>query len=68
MLRNIPTSADQAVEWGLIAECVADNEASDRELEIATNLAQGPTLAFGRMRRLSRESWDLTGTTPFLIR
>lgn len=58
MLQNIPVSAQQAVDWGMIAECVPDDTAYERGLEIATNLAQGPTRGFGAMRRLIRESWD----------
>lgn len=58
MLQDVPISAQQAVDWGLIAECVPDDRAYERGLEIATNLAQGPTLGLGGMRRLIRESWD----------
>ncbi|MCW2750463.1 MAG: paaG1, partial [Aeromicrobium sp.] len=35
-------------------------ELQDRALALAQKLAQGPTLAYGRMRRLLRESWTNT--------
>jgi 2-(1,2-epoxy-1,2-dihydrophenyl)acetyl-CoA isomerase len=55
-LLNEPISAQQALEWGLVAEVASDARARGRE--IAHLLAAGPTRAFGQMRALLRESWD----------
>ncbi|MGH2876023.1 MAG: enoyl-CoA hydratase-related protein, partial [Trebonia sp.] len=55
-LLNEPISAQQALEWGLVAEVASDARARGRE--IARLLAAGPTRAFGQMRALLRESWD----------
>lgn len=38
--------AEKAVEWGLIWECVDDQELGSRTESIAAKLADGPTLAF----------------------
>jgi 2-(1,2-epoxy-1,2-dihydrophenyl)acetyl-CoA isomerase len=55
-LANEPITAQQALEWGLVAEVSADAHA--RGAEIAQRLATGPTRAFAQMRALLRQSWD----------
>jgi 2-(1,2-epoxy-1,2-dihydrophenyl)acetyl-CoA isomerase len=57
-LRNTPIEAREALEWGLINEIVPADELRSRALGLATDLAQGPTRAFARMRALLRGSWD----------
>ncbi|MGU3500981.1 enoyl-CoA hydratase-related protein [Mycobacterium sp. C31M] len=61
-LRNTPISAAEALDWGLINEIVPSDELRSRAIEVAKQLASGPTVAFGAMRNLLRESWnnDLT--------
>jgi 2-(1,2-epoxy-1,2-dihydrophenyl)acetyl-CoA isomerase len=44
-------SAQQALDWGIATEIVADDELSSRAAEIAARLADGPTVAFGAVRR-----------------
>ncbi|WAJ43274.1 enoyl-CoA hydratase-related protein [Mycobacterium sp. Aquia_216] len=56
-LRNTPIEADEALEWGLINEVVPADELRARALTLATELAQGPTRAFAKMRALLRDSW-----------
>ncbi|QZT59577.1 enoyl-CoA hydratase-related protein [Mycolicibacterium austroafricanum] len=56
-LRNTPITDTEALEWGLINEIVPADELRDRARALATELAHGPTKAFGTMRRLLRESW-----------
>ncbi|MEM1345573.1 MAG: enoyl-CoA hydratase-related protein [Pseudomonadota bacterium] len=46
-----PLPAEQAAEWGLIWEAVPDEDLLGRASEIATRLADGPTLAFRLMKQ-----------------
>lgn len=43
---------------GLINEIVPADELRDRAMALATELANGPTKAYGAMRKLLRESWS----------
>jgi 2-(1,2-epoxy-1,2-dihydrophenyl)acetyl-CoA isomerase len=52
VLLNPVLSARQALEWGLINKVVADDQVLPTALEIAQQLAKGPTLAFGEAKRL----------------
>lgn len=56
-LENRPVTATEAVEWGLATESVPPAELRMRALDLTTRLAEGPTQAFGRMRRLLQDSW-----------
>jgi 2-(1,2-epoxy-1,2-dihydrophenyl)acetyl-CoA isomerase len=56
-LRNAPIGADEALEWGLINEIVPPAELRDRATVLATELANGPTKGFAKMRALLRDSW-----------
>ena len=51
--------AEQALDWGLIARLVEDGELESEAVALATQLAQGPTVALGLIRRLARESAQL---------
>jgi 2-(1,2-epoxy-1,2-dihydrophenyl)acetyl-CoA isomerase len=51
--------ADKALEWGLISRVVEDEHLASESVELATRLAQGPTVALGLIRRLARESGDV---------
>jgi len=46
-----PLSAADAQAWGLIWECVADPEFPARVSELATRLAEGPTLGYARTKQ-----------------
>ena len=63
MLLNRRLTAAEALDWGLVTEVVPAIEVEDRARALAQQLAAGPTQAFGRMKRLLRDSWtaDLPG-------
>jgi len=48
--------AEKAAEWGLIARMVEDEDLAAEAAALATRLAQGPTLAYGLLRRLARDA------------
>ena len=52
VLLNPVLSANQALEWGLINRVVADDQVMTAALEMARQLATGPTQAFGASKRL----------------
>jgi 2-(1,2-epoxy-1,2-dihydrophenyl)acetyl-CoA isomerase len=56
-LENRPITAEQAYDWGMISEVVPAAELMERATALAASLAKGPTRAFGRIRRLLRETW-----------
>ncbi|HTR87281.1 MAG TPA: enoyl-CoA hydratase-related protein [Reyranella sp.] len=48
--------AEQAKEWGLIWDVVEDAELMPKATEIARRLAEGPTLALGRIKQALNEA------------
>jgi len=52
--------ADKALEWGLVNRVFADDELMAKALEMASELAAGPTVALGLIRQLYWESADNT--------
>lgn len=52
--KRIP--AETAAEWGLISRVVDDEFLAEEAVALATNLAQGPTVALGLIRQLARAS------------
>ena len=48
--------AEKAAEWGLISRVVADEALESEAVALATRLAQGPTMAYGLLRRLARDA------------
>jgi len=48
--------AEKALEWGLINRVVDDGEALNEAMKLARELANGPTVALGLIRRLYAES------------
>ena len=56
MLTNRRLSAAEALDWGLINEVVADDDLADRSLELAAQLAAGPTVAYGRVKDMLHAS------------
>jgi 2-(1,2-epoxy-1,2-dihydrophenyl)acetyl-CoA isomerase len=46
-----PLSAAEAQAWGLIWECVADEQLAERSRALALQLAEGPTLGFARTKQ-----------------
>ncbi len=55
-LLNDPIDAHQALELGLVNKVVPDEELDAEVSALANTLASGPTKAFGRMKRLLRQS------------
>lgn len=51
MLENRFSGA-QAAQWGLITEALPAEEVASRVLTLATKLANGPTLAYGKMKKV----------------
>jgi 2-(1,2-epoxy-1,2-dihydrophenyl)acetyl-CoA isomerase len=51
-LLNPVLSAQQALEWGLINRVVADDQVLPSALDLARQLAKGPTRSFGEAKRL----------------
>jgi 2-(1,2-epoxy-1,2-dihydrophenyl)acetyl-CoA isomerase len=49
-------SAEQALEWGMIARVVEDAALAAEASALAERLARGPTVAHGLIRRLAREA------------
>jgi 2-(1,2-epoxy-1,2-dihydrophenyl)acetyl-CoA isomerase len=52
VLLNPVLSAQQALEWGLINRVVADDRVLPAALDLARQLAQGPTRSYGEAKRL----------------
>lgn len=50
-------TAPEAAEWGLVTRVVPDDQLPDEALAVARKLAAGPTLAYGEVRRLLRQTW-----------
>jgi len=50
----------EAVELGIATEVVAAEQFDDRLHEVATQLASGPTKAYGELKQLMTESFDRT--------
>lgn len=55
-LTNRMLDAVEALEWGLVTRVVEDDQLDAEAEALVTELAAGPTHAFGRARRLIRDS------------
>ncbi|MCH7736422.1 MAG: enoyl-CoA hydratase/isomerase family protein [Chloroflexi bacterium] len=53
-----PTSAQAALEMGLVNQVVEDDALHRHAMETAVRLAQGPTLAYARVKALFNSSWE----------
>lgn len=51
--------ADKALEWGLVSRVVEAEELMEEAVALAANLARGPTVALGLIRRLARDAEQL---------
>jgi 2-(1,2-epoxy-1,2-dihydrophenyl)acetyl-CoA isomerase len=56
MLTNRTLTATEARDWGIATSVVPDDEVANAALALATELAAGPTRAFGSVKRLLRLS------------
>jgi 2-(1,2-epoxy-1,2-dihydrophenyl)acetyl-CoA isomerase len=52
--------AEQALEWGMISRVVDDADLAEESVALAVRLAQGPTVTLGLIRRLVRQSSQLS--------
>lgn len=59
MMLGERVSAERALEWGMIAGVVEDEHLLSEAVLLATRLAQGPTVAFGLLRKLARNAEQL---------
>ena len=57
-LASQPKGATMALEIGLVNQVVEDSNLHQHVMETAVRLAQGPTLAYGRLKALFDQSWD----------
>ena len=55
-LTNRTLTADEALEWGIVNEVVADADMTERATALVSSLASGPTRSFGAAKRLLRRS------------
>lgn len=58
MLTNRLLSAAEARDWGIVNQVVADDELASTAADLAAQLAQGPTRAFGTVKQLILASSD----------
>ena len=58
MLTNRVLKADEARDWGIVNEVVADDRVLERAQTLARELAAGPTLAFGAVKTLLNGTFD----------
>jgi 2-(1,2-epoxy-1,2-dihydrophenyl)acetyl-CoA isomerase len=56
-LRNRTWTAEQALALGLVTEIVPEDELDGRAEELAREIADGPTTAYGEVRRLLLDTW-----------
>lgn len=60
ILMNDLLTAQQAKEWGLVNEVVADDKLMERVMAVAQQLASGATMAYGEAKRLIADSFSNT--------
>ena len=59
-LASQPIGAPRALELGLVSQVCPDEELDRHALETARRLAEGPTIAYGRVKELYNRSWGST--------
>ena len=60
MLTNRVLTAPEALDWGVVNRVVADDELPVAASELARDLADGPTLAYGAVKALLNGTFDQT--------
>lgn len=58
MLTNRVLSAEEALQWGVVNDVVADEAVVETTMALAQKLAAGPTQAFGKVKELLNQSFD----------
>ena len=56
ILTGQPIGAQQAKEWGMIWDCVADDQLQDTVFKLAYKLSQGPSMGISSMKLAMRHS------------
>ncbi|HEX9932136.1 MAG TPA: enoyl-CoA hydratase-related protein [Allosphingosinicella sp.] len=59
MLLGERVPAEKALEWGLVSRVVEDEFLIEEAVRLAADLARGPTVALGLVRRLARDAEQL---------
>ena len=57
MLTNRVLSADEALDWGVVNKVVVKNALMDETMKLAIKLSQGPSLAYGNVKKLLDSSF-----------
>lgn len=65
-LLNRRLTAQEALEYGLVSRLVPDDAVEPEAADIAAKLASGPTLAYGAMRSMLRQSFETSLTDQLL--
>lgn len=60
LLTNRKIMAKEALEWGFVNRVVPDGQLMNESESLARTLAQGPTRAFGTIKRLVNDSFSTT--------
>ena len=70
VLTNRVLSANEALEWGLVNKVVDFKELQNEAINLAKNLAEGPSIAFGKIKNLVHNSFldSLEGQMEFEAR
>ena len=55
VLTNRVLSANEALEWGLVNKVVDFKELQNEAINLAKNLAEGPSIAFGKIKKFSSQ-------------
>jgi len=58
MLTNRVLNAAEALQWGVVNQVVADDQVLAESMQLAAELAAGPTQAFGQVKALLNASFD----------
>lgn len=58
MLTNRVLKAQEALDWGIVNQVVADEDVLAEAMKLAGNLASGPTQAFGKVKELLNSSFE----------
>jgi len=58
LMRNQTWTAEQAYDFGLVGTVCDDDQLGHEAWELAVELAQGPTVAFGEIKNLLNSTWE----------
>ena len=58
MLTNRVLSSEEALDWGIVTQVVADDALMEEAEKLAKQFATGPTQAFGSVKKLLLATFD----------